>query len=251
MGRNLYRDEKNCPTNPTKIERDFATFESEVSQIIKDRFLYLREIKLSSAECEKLKLFFALMGFRSKIVSDQFGLKASDQSRKFYTMYQKDGDLSDLWKRNLGYIVNCRSLSDVLNNNNIDDPIKAFMMRDVFGLCGQYFVIAERKESEQFIITDTYPTVINGDAFGMQLHLYSIFPISPDRIILLASIGVENAPRNVVNLRNCVFTVPKTDYNKNKIMFVKKLYDEEVRFINSVLVKEASEGWAFKDDNKF
>ncbi len=248
MGKNLYRDEKNNADNPTKIERDLAIFECEVSQIINNGFRDLNEIVLSYEENEKLKLFFALMWFRSKSTSEQLGLKASQESKRFYSIYQKDGDLSDLWKRNLGYIVNCRSLSEVLQHNSIDEPIKIFMMRDVFDLTGKYFIIAERKENEQFIITDTYPTVIYGSIGRIQMHLYSFYPISPDRIIFLASNGVDSTPRDITHLRDCVLKAPKINNNENTITLrVKKLYDEEVRYINSVLIKEAREACAFKN----
>lgn len=248
MGKNLYRDEKNSSSNPTKIERDLAVFECEVSQIIKDKFLALNEIMLSYEEHEKLKLFFALMGLRSKNASEQFGLNASSDSKKFYSTYQKDGDLSDFWKRNLGYIVNCRSLTEVLSHNSIDKPIKIFMMRDIFGFIGQYFIIAERKGKEQFSISDAYPTVIYGNSIGIRLHLYSIFPISPDRIILLASNGVKSAPRNIAFFSNGFLKAPQVNYNKNIItIFVKRLYDEGVKYINSNIFEGACEGWAFKN----
>ncbi len=35
MARNLYRDEINTPDDPTKLEREFAEFEREVSLIVK------------------------------------------------------------------------------------------------------------------------------------------------------------------------------------------------------------------------
>ncbi|MDE7249934.1 MAG: hypothetical protein K2N82_08620 [Lachnospiraceae bacterium] len=53
------------------------------------------------------------MSFRSRITSNKFGTDASDENRLFYSKYQKDGNLSDFWKRNLGNLVNCKSLKEV------------------------------------------------------------------------------------------------------------------------------------------
>lgn len=248
MVKNLYRDETNNADNPTKIEKDLAIFESEVAGVINNKFTNLNEIKLTFAECEKLKLFFAIMGFRSQNTSNQFKSTLSTESKKFYSKYQNNGDILAFWKRNLGYLVNCRCLDDVIQHDKIDEPIKGFMCKDVFGFFGQYFVIAERRENKQFLISDIYPTIIYDDTFSIPLHLFSIYPISPNRVILLASYGVENVPMNVISLRNCIFTPPKIDYDNCTVtMRVKRLYNEEVGYINSVLVKEAHKGWAFLD----
>lgn len=162
MVRNLYRDGINNPDEPVKIENDLARFEGEVSKIITGKFLKEDEIELSFEEDDKLKLFFAIMGFRSKITSDKLGEKASNEMKRFYSMYQSDENLSDFWKRNLGYLVNCRSLRDVLNHKEIDEPIKIFFRRDTFGIFGLYFIVAEKRGPFDFIISDVYPTVITG-----------------------------------------------------------------------------------------
>ena len=71
MGRNLYRDTINSD-NPIQIEEDFARFENEVAPIIKEKFLDSEEFILTRLEEEKLKLFFALMAFRSKSTQELF-----------------------------------------------------------------------------------------------------------------------------------------------------------------------------------
>lgn len=252
MVRNLYRDDINNPDEPTKIEKDMARFESEAAQIIAERFLNENEISITLDEDEKLKLFFAIMAFRSKVTSDKFGAEASDESKIFYSMYQKDGDLSDFWKRNLGNLVNCRSLKEVLNHKEIDDPVKIFFLRDTFGYFGLYFVVAERRGSVDFIISDVYPTVINGVTDGkIALPMYSIFPISPERIILLTANGVEGAPKSVAFFSNEFLKKPKWNPNKKILTIrVKKIYENEVKYVNSVLMKEACEGFAFRDRDR-
>lgn len=253
MVSNLYRDEINNTQNPTKIETDMARFESEVAHIITERFLNEDEISITLDEDEKLKLFFAIMAFRLKITSDNFGRGLSDESKAFYSMYQKDGDLNDFWKRNLGYLVNCRSIGEVLSNKEIDDPIKVFFRRDTIGSFGLYFIVAERRGPIDFVISDVYPTLVYGVTDGgMELLLYSILPISPDRVILLASNGVEGSPKSVAVFSDEILKQPKLNPNKKIIkIHVKKIYEKEVRYINSILIKEAYEGCAFRNKDRF
>lgn len=224
MVRNLYRDDTNNIENPTKIESDLACFESEVAQIINKRFLDNNDILITLEEDEKLKIFFAIMAFRSKATSDKFGIGASDENKTFYSKYQKNGDLSDFWKRNLGKLVNCRSLREVLSHEGIDEPIKFFFIRDTFGYFGLYFIVAERRGLIDFIISDVYPTVVYGEMDGgMKLHMYSMFPISSDRIVLLAANGVEGASRNVAVFSDEILKKPKLNTNKRTIrIHVKK-----------------------------
>lgn len=252
MVRNLYRDDINNIDNPTKIEKDMARFESEVAQIITERFLNENEISITLDEDEKLKLFFAIMAFRSKITSDNFGIGASDESKTFYSAYQKNGDLSDFWKRNLGNLVNCRSLKEVLNHKKIDDPIKMFFLRDILGYSGLYFVVAERRGHIDFIISDVYPTLIYGETdAGIELPMYSVCPISPDRIILLASNGVEGAPKSVATFSDEFLKKPKWNSNKKVItIHVKKMYEDEVKYVNSMIINAAYEGFAFRSEDK-
>ena len=252
MVRNLYRDNINNPDEPVKIEKDLARFESEVSRIITEKFLKENEIVITLEEDEKLKLFFAIMGFRSKITRNSFGDRASEKTKALYSYYQKDGNLSDLWKRNLGKLVNCRSLEEILNHREIDDPIKGFMYRDIVGLYGCYFVVVERRGAFDFVISDSYPTVITGSMEnGLELILYSIFPISPDRVILIAANGVTGAPQSVTVFDDEVLKRPKWNQNKKIITIrVRKVYEKEVEYVNSVIIKEAHDGIAYRDKSR-
>lgn len=249
MEKNLYRDEINYSNNPTQIEKDLSRFENEVSQIINGRFLNDKEITLTFDEEERLRIFFAIMGFRSKNASNIFSENTDRENKEFYSYFQGNDNLQDLWKRNLGYIVNCRTVEEILNHENIDIPIKIFFQRDTIGFFGMYFAVVERKEKEDFIIGDAYPIIENGLLDnGIQVPIYSMFPISPSRVILLVSNGAEGTPRDVVNLRRCVFTKPKVDNdNMTFTIRVKGLYIEEVRHLNSMAVKNAQEGIAFQE----
>lgn len=252
MVRNLYRDEINNPDEPTKIEKDLARFEGEVSKIITGKFLDKDEISITLEEDEKLKIFFAIMSFRSRITSDKFGTGASEENKAFYSMYQEDGNLSDFWKRNLGNLINCRSLKEVWEHKEIDDPIKIFLHRDTCGCFGLYFVVAERRGPMDFIISDAYPTIINGVTdWKLKLRIYSIFPISPDRVVLLTANGACGAPKNLEIFSNEILRKPKLNPDRKSItIHTRKMYENEVRYVNSVLMDEAQEGVAFRDKGR-
>ena len=250
MARNLYRDEINCAENPTKIETDLAKFEREISQIIKEKFLVGDKIVLTKEEDEKIKLFFFIMGFRSHNTLLQFSEGLTKESVKMYSQYQKNGNFEDTWRRNLGYLVNCRSGEEVLNHKDIDEPIKIFMMRDVLGLLGLYLVVAERREGPGFIVGDAYPTAVTGTTIqGVQLPMYSINPISPNRIILVVGNGVEAAPRHVLGFRQTILYKPQWNVQEESItMRVKKLYPEEVQEINRSIANAVKNGFVFQRD---
>lgn len=190
--------------------------------------------------------FFAIMSFRSKLTCDAFGEKILSESKVFYKYYQCNGNYNDLWKRNLGQLVNCRSLAEVIDNPHIDDPFKIFVLRDTFGIAGIYLSVVENQNGFEFVIGNTYPVVISGTlSKQIILPMYSIFPISPSRAILCVNNGVEGAPRDIAVLRECVFNRPFLNVYKNLLTIrVKKIYEEETGFINSVIMKEATEGYA-------
>lgn len=247
MERNLYRDEINYIENPTQIETDLSRFEREISQILREKFYVGDRIFLTKEDDEKLKLFFAIMGFRSYSTMFQFSKGMKSDSKKMYSQYQNNGDLQDLWKRNLGYLINCRSLEDVLGHKEIDAPIKFFMSRDVCGLFDQHWVVLEKKEGNSFIIGDVYPTVVTGTTTqGSILRMYSINPISPSRVILLVENGVENTPSHVLGFRQTILYKPQWNSDKQVTSIrVKKIYPEEVKGINNSIANAAQKGIVF------
>ncbi len=166
--------------------------------------------------------------------------------------YQTDGDFTDFWRRNLGHLVNCRSLGEIMAHREIDDPIKIFFYKDTFGYFGRYFIIAERRGPIDFVIGDSYPTVITGTTdSGIELEMYSVIPLSPSRVLLLACNGVQGAPKNVAVLSNEVLKKPRLNTARSLITIrVKKIYENEVRYADSVLMKEANFGFAFGDKGR-
>ena len=247
MVRNLYRDEINYAADPVKIEKDLARYEQEVAQILKERFLDGREIYITPQEDDKLRLFFAIMGFRSLNISQLFGTKLTKQSKEYYKQYQTDGDFLDLWKRNLGHIVQCRSFDEVWNHPQIDDPMKIFFRRDTVGYFGKYIVVAEASDDDDFIIGDINPVVVTGTlSNGLPLPMYEIFPISSKRVLFMANLGVEGTPRDVLFLRNFLFLPPKYIQEQNLLRIrVKKLSRDEVQYINKEIAINANQGFVF------
>ena len=251
MERNLYRDEINSPEEKTKIETDLAKYESEVAKIINERFLHGNDIYLTLEEDEKLKLFFAIMGFRNENAYRLFDGNITEESKVFYLKYQRDGNFNDFWKRNLGQLANCRSLKDVFDNPLIDEPIKAFMARDTYNLAGKYFVVVEKRGDRDFVIGNSYPTGITGyddEKKGLVLLMFEIFPLSPNRVLLFAANGVDNAPKVASRLRYDIFRRPILNEQTGKIrIHVKKIYKNDVDFINEAIVNNSKIGFAFRD----
>lgn len=250
MEKNLYRDTINS-NNPVQIEEDFARFENEVARIIKDRFLESEEIVLNRLEYEKLKLFFALMSFRSRSTQEFFKKKLSKESKKFYVNWQHNKDFEDFWKRNLGKLAKCRSLEEVINNIEIDEPIKVFLMRDTFGFLGKYFCVVEPKKIGEFVLSDCYPVVFRGVCEpqflnSFEMEIFDIYAISPNRAILFANVGVQRTPREILQIRPLVFNEPIIKENNEILIRVKKLYWEEVEFINNVVIENSNEGFIYK-----
>ena len=250
MTRNLYRDMVNNPDDPTRIEKDLSRFENEASQIIKRFLEESEEIQLTMEEDEKLKLFLAIMAFRGDRVKEMFSESSSEDFKDYYSLFQKDGNLNDFWKRNLGELVNCRSYKDVVNNPKIDPPIKLFMMRDAAGITGLYFIPVERRGREDFMLSDCYPAVFEGtsDDGTIRLNMYSVFPISESKALLLVANGVEAAPQSVSGFKKNFFRKPYYSRDNKILTFrFRKIYETDVRRINDTMLVNASEGVVAKD----
>lgn len=247
MERNLYRDSINNIENPTKIEKDLSKFENEVAKIIKDKFLNSKRIILTTEEHEKILLFFAIMGLRNKKTYEAF-CTFSKSSIDIYSHWQKDKNMEDFWKRNLGYIVNCRTLNEVMTDKNIDQPFKIFMFRDVYGYAGKYVSVIEYKHNDlNFIIGDTYPMQILGlmdenPNSKFNISMYELFPISPNRMILIINNGVTGAPRSVLGLGFNVFDIPKRTNNNELLITVKSVFKRDVIFLNQTIYDGANKG---------
>jgi hypothetical protein len=183
------------------------------------------------------------MSFRNINAKEQFGDKASKEFKNFYKYFQGNENLEEFWKRNLGYLVKCRSMKDVAEHPEIDSPIKLFMLRDTYALFGKHIAVVEPKEGDGFILGDCYPLVFTGDY--LRLPLYDVCPISPNRAIIFASRGAEHASHDVLTLRPGVFDFPEISENGNFTIVTKRLLLEEVQFINREIEKNSHKGFIF------
>ena len=241
MEKQLYDDNINNYNFPQQIEKDLSIFENEIALIINNKFLKENTFKLSQEEFDKLSLFFAIMAFRNINTKEQF-LNYSTKSKESFSIYQPDLNYIDFWKRNLCYLVKCRSLDEVIKNKKIDDPIKLFMTRDIFNFTGKYFLLFEKRGKNSFIIGDCYPTDITGDFLNM--HSYSYFPISPDRLLLIVSKGVESIPSGILTLDKKDLKCQLNDLS----ISVKKLYDDKINKINDDIIKNCKIGYILTEE---
>lgn len=225
-----------------EIEKSLSKFESEVAPIIK-KLATDKCIVLSKEDDEKLKVFFALMTFRNKDAKTFFTSEMSDNDKKIYYKYQKDCNYENLWKKNVGLIAVCRSYEEIENNQLIDFPIKVFMKRDIKSLYGTHFRIWEKltNENEKFILGNFYPVVIKSDFCN--LHMFSYFPLSPSRILVLISNGVEGVPDDVGFFKKKLCQTPSDDLN----IKTQKIYKKGIRKINNDIISNSKEGIVFTD----
>lgn len=234
MEEKFYNDYNNFDI-PEYIEIELGKLESEVARIINNKLLKDDFIKLTKEEDEKLKLFFAIMGFRS-LHAKKFFENLSENEKSFYSNYQRDEDFLDLWKRNLGYLVSCRSLDDVINHPNIDNPIKVLMRRDTYGFTGLYFLVFKSSGNEKFVIGDCFPVNIKGD---FNITLYDIFPLSPDRMLLLLPYEINVVKEGVLD-----FTKKELKRSNNSLHFkVRNIYDDKVKIINEKIIMNCKKGY--------
>jgi hypothetical protein len=240
MERNLYRDITNNK-DELEIEKEFSKFEREISDILNKQFYNEKYIYITLEEHEKIKLFYALMGFRSINTIDYYKNNHDEQFEKIFSQYQSDKDFEKLWKRNLKEIVKCRSFTEVSFNYNVDDLIWLLMLNDTTGPFG-YIKIVET-EKEEFILSDSYPIVEYGpNEKGFDVDYYALYPISSKRAILLIYDGVEKN----INFEDSIltkgfFTRPKVVDGKLEF-YVKKMKDEQVDYFNQKIKENAKIG---------
>lgn len=236
MGENLYLDKSNGKDS-LEIEKEFGKYENEISQILDKQFYDQKNIYITKEEEESIKLFYALIGFRSKNAAEYFQTCKDENFISFYKNYQKDEDFDQLWKRNLKNLAKCRSYKQVKESPNIDDPFKLFMLRDTTGAMGSYLKVIEA-QNDEFVLTDAFPLVIYGlTPQGVPINLFEMFPLSPKRAILL----IYNFVPLLVDYNDSIlpkgfFTKPELEDRKIKL-YVKKTNDEYVRALNKKTVE--------------
>ena len=245
---NLYRDEREKKDNDSvEIELALSKYENEISQILSSRFYSEKKFYITLKEQEVIKLFIAIMGFRSKRASEYFKNTNGDLAKDFYHKYQNDEDYDYLWKRNLKEIVKCRSYMEVMVNSNIDDPIKGFMLRDTGGI--NSFIRVIESENEEFLLSDALPFMMyGGDANGLELVMYEVFPFSPKRALLI----IYTYPQFNIRYKDSIlskgfFEEPVVSDGKIEL-YVKTIKDERVKEFNRQLIEISQFGLVSRTD---
>lgn len=247
MERYLYKDVVNNPDDPVLLEKEFSKLESEAARIIK-KLSNEDDVVILCEEEEKLRIFLAIMGLRSKRALDQFW---DEDSFDYYVKYQQNGDFSDFWKRNLEGILKCSSIKEIINSPEIDQPIKLFMFRDLVGLTGIYTMLVERRGNEDFLLSDCYPLVIEGSSEnGLKFQEYMIFPISPKRAIMLVANGIQYVSKAASGFDGEFFKRPILSRDgKNLRIRINKIYEKDVHWINDLILDNACEGVVIQSEN--
>ena len=132
--------------------------------------------------------------------------------------------------------------------------MKMFLRRDIVGLLYSYFVVVERRGKEDFIVNEAYSSKMEvGQEGGFRMTLYNFYPISPQRMIIRVCNGVETAPKTVTSIawfKKEVLKKPQLIGKNQWRLNVRKIYEEEVKRINSYFFHDALEGLAFQDKER-
>ncbi len=100
------------------------------------------------------------------------------------------------------------------------------------------------------MLSDCYPAVFEGssDDGVIRLNMYSVYPISDSKALMLVANGVEAAPQSVSGFKKSFFRRPYYSREGRILTFrYQKLYEPDVRRINDTIFLNASEGVVAKD----
>ncbi len=229
----LYRSEELFSKDPNQVEKDLALYEAEMRDVIVNKILnYKDNIVLSVKEIDSLKLFCAIFSLRSVIVRDAF-----------INRYPKENsEGKNKWLYNLSKVVKCRSVQEVLNDNEIDEYIKKSIARDTENTSGTYFSFAETRGKLDFILSDSYPTYIWESYGKYAFGIVYIFPLSPNFVMFLFNKAFKND-----EFFSKFQKLPRQKGNNEFLFNIKKIYEQDVKFINNFSVEFSKKGFAFKD----
>ena len=185
-----------------------------------------------------------------------------DATRSILKQYAINEDYADLWKREIEELSRCRSYQQIKDSTIIDPIIKQDLEN---ALMGYYMTIVDARGGD-FLITDVYPTLEIFPLFnGCNIHLHCLYPISPTRLLLLNHIMFKpdaNPALDIIMMRNTSqitgnLIIPPTnkyikgpyshDENDEYRYKVRKIYNADVEYINSLLLNEARIGIAFNN----
>ena len=245
MERYLYSKDE----NELEIENSLARFERDVAPIFK-KLCYDAEISLTFAENERLRVFLSLLAFRSASTRDQFD-SMSELSREMYGKSSDETNMKNIWLKNVHLVSQSRSIQEVLSNPEVSTPLKVFIKHEFSSF---YMCILECRGTVDFLISDCYPVVMNGEVkllngASFNVPIYYFYPISESRVIVLVALNIQDVPREVANLDYTkTLKGPKGSADRTHLIFrPAKVYLPEVEWINEMIVKNAKIGVVVKD----
>lgn len=251
----IYEDSKS--DDPNHIENDLAKFENEVAPIIKRIINAKDDVELTIEENDKLTLFVAILAFRSKYAKNEFMKKLNSS---YSDKPKTPAEMLEFWKENLGYIVKCRNIGEVLNHPKINEFIKMFICRDSLGfpysnlnnIDINYFIIADRRGKEDFVLGDYYPYSIDAvHDMGPKFRIYSILPLTPSRVLILANEVVSKLRDEVKSFPDSILIKPFPNENRTGLKFhIRKIYEDKVKDINKNTINDSTDGFIYKDKDK-
>ncbi|QLY40724.1 DUF4238 domain-containing protein [Hujiaoplasma nucleasis] len=268
MRKNLYKDVENHPDEIMTIEKKFASLEREVSELINNKILDKKEIRITRADNELLRRFLFLLGFRSENRKRQYRDELFDQfTIETLKPFVKNNNYVDLWLRELNEMLDLASFGELQNNKEISTVIKMDLQSEL----RDYYMSFVEARGQEFILSDIYPTT---EIFPIdistktKIDLHAFFPISPNRVLILNYVifrkdrkvdePMINAMRNFSRVGPTIIEIPRVKYVKRGTFSqedeytytVRKIYEDEVSYINSLYLNEAKDGFIFNDFSK-
>ena len=263
MNMHMYRDEINHYDNPTNIESALAVFETEIADLINKKLLIGNQVVITRDELEKLRIFLSLLSFRSNSRKEQYcNNNFNASTRAILENYSSEG-FEDLWKREVEELAKCRSYKDVELNNVVDPIIKTEFFND---LKGMYMTLVDARGGE-FLLTDIYPTL---EVFPIQpsinIHMHCFYPLSPTRMLILNHImfkeetdsPILNQMKALSKITGDMIIPPKSKRimataflpNDTYSYRVRKIYQDDVEYINALFLNEARVGIMFRNGER-
>ena len=171
--------------------------------------------------------------------------------------------LKNYGKRELDILASCRTYKEINESNIIDPIIKQDFIND---LMGYYMTIVDARGGE-FLLSDIYPTSEIYPIIPANIHMHILFPLSPTRMLLLNHIMFKKENQNNQifvpmikrsQIKEDAIIPPKS--NRKSSMYlspddefvykVRKIYAENVEYINALFLNETRVGIIFRDKDR-
>ena len=218
--------------NHLYIENSLSQYESDIAPLFK-RLNEAKEkfVWLEMDEYYSLMIFLRLLFFRSKDFKDAA---------------MKNEIIKAEWPESLLGLSKCRTLDDLKYNREIQEGFKASLVEEMEWY---YIVLAERLGSDGYIISSAYPTGWKILSRNLGFALMSIampvlyfYPISPNRIIILAHKMIPQEPETNLPIRKDLLKGAGL-FNGRLKLPIWKMCGKDVRFTNEQIKKYGRHGY--------